>query len=200
MFVRVKRSAAQDLYAGWRGRIWVSRQRPRLGFRAGHPEGYLEGFANVYRAAYDAMIARGGGKNRWRRRTRPIPNVNDGLEGMLFIQQCVASSKQKRGPWLPLSHKRGAQVACLEIFVRPRSQAPAWERARVEALLPVKRSGASRTSVPKRSLGTRRSKSTTMPLCVSATSRLCVFRLEGRRPLKFGRCLYGHGFFGRAAR
>ena len=33
------------------------------------------------------------------------PNVNDGLEGMFFIQQCVASSKQN-GAWLPLAHKR----------------------------------------------------------------------------------------------
>ena len=32
------------------------------------------------------------------------PNVNDGVEGMYFIQQCVASS-QDNGAWLPLRHK-----------------------------------------------------------------------------------------------
>jgi hypothetical protein len=33
------------------------------------------------------------------------PNVNDGVEGMFFIQQCVASSQQN-GAWLPLRHPR----------------------------------------------------------------------------------------------
>ncbi len=33
------------------------------------------------------------------------PNVNDGVEGMYFIQQCVASSQQD-GAWLPLRHAR----------------------------------------------------------------------------------------------
>ena len=31
------------------------------------------------------------------------PNVADGVDGMNFIQQCVASSKQN-GAWLPLKH------------------------------------------------------------------------------------------------
>jgi hypothetical protein len=33
------------------------------------------------------------------------PNVYDGVEGMYFIQQCVASSKEN-GAWLPLKHPR----------------------------------------------------------------------------------------------
>ena len=33
------------------------------------------------------------------------PNVNDGVEGMYFIQQCVASSEQG-GAWLPALHQR----------------------------------------------------------------------------------------------
>jgi predicted dehydrogenase len=70
----------------------------------GHPEGYLEGFANLYRSAYDAMIERAEGK-AFEKVNTIYPNVNDGLEGMLFIQQCVTSSKQN-GAWLPLTHKR----------------------------------------------------------------------------------------------
>ena len=31
------------------------------------------------------------------------PNVNDGVEGMYFIQQSVASSAEN-GAWLPLKH------------------------------------------------------------------------------------------------
>jgi predicted dehydrogenase len=71
---------------------------------SGHPEGYLEGFANLYRSAYDAMILRAEGKPVEKTNTI-YPNVNDGLEGMYFITQCVASSKQN-GAWLPLAHKR----------------------------------------------------------------------------------------------
>jgi predicted dehydrogenase len=71
---------------------------------SGHPEGYLEAFANIYRAAYDAMVERAEGKS-FEKVNTIYPNVNDGLEGMLFIQQCVASSKQN-GAWLPLAHKR----------------------------------------------------------------------------------------------
>jgi hypothetical protein len=33
------------------------------------------------------------------------PNVNDGVEGMYFIQQSVNSTKEN-GAWLPLRHKR----------------------------------------------------------------------------------------------
>jgi len=71
---------------------------------SGHPEGYLEAFANIYRSAYDAMIERVEGK-KFERVNTVYPNVNDGVEGMYFIEQCVASSKQN-GAWLPLAHKR----------------------------------------------------------------------------------------------
>ena len=71
---------------------------------SGHPEGYLEAFANIYRAAYDAMILRAEGQP-FETTNTVYPNVNDGLEGMLFIEQSVASSKQN-GAWLPFAHKR----------------------------------------------------------------------------------------------
>jgi predicted dehydrogenase len=93
-------------------RIYTRAGGPYLGNAAaavtripsGHPEGYLEAFANVYRSAYDAMIARAEGKP-FEKTNTIYPNVNDGVEGMYFIQQCVASSKQN-GAWLPLAHKR----------------------------------------------------------------------------------------------
>ena len=71
---------------------------------SGHLEGYLEAFANVYRAAFDSMILRAEGK-AFEKTNTIYPNVNDGVEGMYFIQQSVASSKQN-GAWLPLAHKR----------------------------------------------------------------------------------------------
>ena len=71
---------------------------------SGHPEGYLEAFANIYRNAYDAMVLRAEGKP-FEKVNTIYPNVNDGVEGMYFIQQSVASSKEG-GAWLPLKHAR----------------------------------------------------------------------------------------------
>ena len=69
---------------------------------AGHPEAVLEAFANVYTAAYADMVKRAAG--------HPIdgknslyPNVADGVDGMNFITQCVASSKES-GAWTSLKH------------------------------------------------------------------------------------------------
>ncbi len=69
---------------------------------SGHPEAFLEAFANVYTAAYADMIARAGGQ-RMDSDKSLYPNVADGVDGMNFITQCVASSKQN-GAWLPLKH------------------------------------------------------------------------------------------------
>ncbi|WP_029075492.1 Gfo/Idh/MocA family protein [Kaistia adipata] len=57
----------------------------------GHPEGYLEGFANIYTEAARAIHAAREGK-------KPdaevlYPTVEDGLIGMQFIEAAVASSK-----------------------------------------------------------------------------------------------------------
>lgn len=68
----------------------------------GHPEGYLEAFANVYRNAFDDMAAHAAGTFQQRADT-VYPNVRDGVEGMYFIQQSVASSREG-GAWLPLKH------------------------------------------------------------------------------------------------
>ncbi|MBI1899976.1 MAG: Gfo/Idh/MocA family oxidoreductase [Planctomycetia bacterium] len=71
---------------------------------SGHPEAFFEAFANVYRAAYDNMVLRATGKKFETVKT-VYPNVNDGVEGMYFIQQCVASSKEN-GAWMPMKHAR----------------------------------------------------------------------------------------------
>jgi predicted dehydrogenase len=58
---------------------------------AGHPEGYLEAFANVYREAFRAIAAEVTG------RTLPknldYPTIADGVEGMAFIEAAVKSSR-----------------------------------------------------------------------------------------------------------
>lgn len=71
---------------------------------SGHPEAFFEAFANVYRAAYDAMCLRASGQP-FEKTNTIYPNVNDGIEGMYFIQQCVESSSHN-GAWLPMRHAR----------------------------------------------------------------------------------------------
>ncbi|HEX3870945.1 MAG TPA: Gfo/Idh/MocA family oxidoreductase [Pirellulales bacterium] len=70
----------------------------------GHPEAFFEAFGNIYRFAYDAMVERAAGK-AFERVNTIYPNVNDGVEGMYFIQQSVASSAEN-GAWLPMKHAR----------------------------------------------------------------------------------------------
>jgi predicted dehydrogenase len=69
---------------------------------SGHPEAFFEAFANVYRAAYDAMEQAAAGQ-KFERTATIYPNIHDGVEGMYFIEQSVASSKAN-GAWLPLKH------------------------------------------------------------------------------------------------
>ena len=71
---------------------------------SGHPEAFFEAFANVYRAAYDSICLRASG-SEFEKVDTVFPNVFDGVEGMYFVQQCVASSQQN-GAWLPLKHDR----------------------------------------------------------------------------------------------
>lgn len=71
---------------------------------AGHPEAFFEAFANVYGATYDAIVKKDAGEKIETVNT-VYPNVYDGVEGMLFIQQCVASSKED-GAWLPFRHPK----------------------------------------------------------------------------------------------
>jgi len=63
----------------------------------GHPEGVLEAFANVYCDAFDAIVQRATGQRAELRRTI-YPNVYDGLEGVWFVQQCLASHRDQ-GSW-----------------------------------------------------------------------------------------------------
>lgn len=69
---------------------------------SGHPEAFLEAFANVYTAAYDDMIHRANGKKYGGRDTL-YPNVYDGVDGMNFITRCVASSAENSA-WVNLKH------------------------------------------------------------------------------------------------
>jgi predicted dehydrogenase len=66
----------------------------------GHPEGYLEGFANIYAEAARAILARRAG-------TSPDPAVTfpglaEGVEGVAFVDACVRSSA-RNAAWVKLN-------------------------------------------------------------------------------------------------
>src|SRR5262249_30287535 len=69
---------------------------------SGHPEAFLEAFANVYTAAYADMARRAAGE-KVDGKDSLYPNVADGVGGMTCITQCVASAREN-GHWLPLKH------------------------------------------------------------------------------------------------
>ncbi len=58
---------------------------------AGHPEGYLEAFGNVYREAFRAIRAEVAGEPL--PKDLDFPTIDDGVEGMAFIETAVKSSK-----------------------------------------------------------------------------------------------------------
>jgi predicted dehydrogenase len=91
-------------------RIYTRAGGPYLGKSAemstripsGHPEAFLEAFANIYTAAFADMVLRAGGQ-KFDGQNSLYPNVADGVDGMNFITQCVASSAEG-GAWKPLKH------------------------------------------------------------------------------------------------
>jgi predicted dehydrogenase len=69
---------------------------------SGHPEAFFEAFANIYTAAFDDMVRRASNQPFDGARSL-YPNVADGVDGMNFITQCVASSAEG-GAWKKLAH------------------------------------------------------------------------------------------------
>lgn len=63
----------------------------------GHPEGYLEGFANLYKDAAEAIRAHSQGKNL----ETLVPGIGNGLSGVRFIDACVRSSA-RNAAWVKL--------------------------------------------------------------------------------------------------
>ncbi len=57
----------------------------------GHPEGYLEAFGNIYREAFRAISAEVSGDPL--PKDLDFPTVDDGVEGLAFIETAVKSSK-----------------------------------------------------------------------------------------------------------
>ncbi len=66
----------------------------------GHPEGFIEAFASIYLAAAEAISDYLSGTYP-RAEGYDFPTVDDGVEGMAFIEAAVASSKENAA-WKPV--------------------------------------------------------------------------------------------------
>ncbi len=66
-----------------------------------HPEGYVEGFANLYRDAAELILARRDGRAPDPGVAARVPNVRDGLTGMRFIDAALRSHAAD-GAWTRL--------------------------------------------------------------------------------------------------
>ncbi|WP_377848495.1 Gfo/Idh/MocA family protein [Bosea sp. UC22_33] len=80
---------------------WLCESARRAGrIPAGHPEGFIEAFANIYRGVFADIRARKAGTT-----ADPLdadyPTVGDGARGVRFTECAVASSSERR--WLPFS-------------------------------------------------------------------------------------------------
>lgn len=65
---------------------------------SGHPEGYIEAFANLYRDLAAVLKRRAAGEvNAW---NDMLCGIDEGVRGMKFIERALLSSKERR--WLSL--------------------------------------------------------------------------------------------------
>lgn len=65
----------------------------------GHPEGYLEAFANLYRGFAEAIRARREGRKATAIGLN-VPTAYDGLKGVAFVDAVVDSAEAEGQPWL----------------------------------------------------------------------------------------------------
>ncbi len=60
---------------------------------AGHPEGYIEAFANIYKAFTDALLKKSLG-DIISEEELDFPNAGEGANGVRFVEKCVESSNK----------------------------------------------------------------------------------------------------------
>ncbi len=82
----------QVLKAGWDYLSQTAKSNTRL--PAGHPEGFIEAFANIYVEAAKAISDEVTGKRL--KKNYDLPTIDDGVLGMAFIDTCIKSSRSNQ--------------------------------------------------------------------------------------------------------
>ena len=67
---------------------------------AGHPEGYYEAFANMYKTWVNAVLKYENGEELTAR-DLDFPDIDEGIRGIRFIHACVQSSREDAA-WVEL--------------------------------------------------------------------------------------------------
>ena len=86
----------QVLRAGIENAALFAATRAALRLPSGHPEGFIEAFANIYRA-FALTLAEAAAPD--------FPTVRDGERGMRFIEKVVESARDER-KWIPFQDAR----------------------------------------------------------------------------------------------
>ncbi len=97
-YVRVKEQNG-PVQVWSRGNPYIAAKSPAAGrgnrIPSGHPEAFIEAFANVYRNFTDAIRARMS-RQKPDKLVLDFPDVDDGIRGMLFINTVLASGKSRQ--------------------------------------------------------------------------------------------------------
>lgn len=90
LWLKAANKPVELIRSGGPGLSAAARAHSRL--PSGHPEGYLEAFANVYRH-FAAQVRAHGGNGNGDPAPRAVPGIGAALRGMAFIETVVAASK-----------------------------------------------------------------------------------------------------------
>ncbi len=82
----------QVLKAGWDYLSQTAKSNTRL--PAGHPEGFIEAFANIYVEVAKVISDEITGKRL--KKNYDLPTIDDGVLGMAFIDTCIKSSRSNQ--------------------------------------------------------------------------------------------------------
>jgi predicted dehydrogenase len=86
-----------------RGRVGSAAAEHATRIPPGHPEGYLEAFAQLYTDAAEHILARAEGREP-SPQARDLTTVDDGIAGLQFVEAAIASHRDG-GRWTELSNQ-----------------------------------------------------------------------------------------------
>ena len=72
---------------------------------AGHPEGFIEAFANIYRNFARTVQAKKSNPTDSAAVDEDFPGAHDGVRGLAFIEACLVNSKENGEKWTELKEK-----------------------------------------------------------------------------------------------
>lgn len=105
-----------------RGRVDSAAALAATRLPPGHPEGYLEAFAQIYREAAEHIRARQQGRVP-ATESLALPQVGDGLEGLLFVDAALRSH-QAGGVWTRLEALAKEEEGAMPAAPNPAGRAP----------------------------------------------------------------------------